>query len=406
MSRRNEPIRILHVVPDLAEGGLQQGVVRLINSLPTDEFQHEVCCLHASGSTGDQLAPSLPVHELHAGWHDPRTAIRLTRTIRRFQPDIVHARNWSTWPDAVLAGILARQARLIFSQHGWDFDAPASRARAWVCRRLARRTDAVCSVSAHAADLFAAETGLDPRRFQILPNGVDTNRFAPRPDSADLRRQLGIDSNAFVIGSVGRLEPIKDYGLLLRAVAALVAKQGTQCQLLLVGEGSQRQNLGLLARNLGIDHLVRFVGWRDDVERILATMDVFALTSRREGMNNAVLEAMASAIPIVATAVGGNPEVIQDGLQGLLIPPGDRDALVAALARLAHDQPRRRWLGAQARLHVVRSFSFERTLRRYADLYRRMAARPFSQAAMTMTAPEFTPEMAVAPCPATARSPQ
>ncbi len=371
-----DPIRILHVVPDLEVGGLQSGLVHLVNGLPRDGFHHEVCCLHEAGRFRDRLPPVVRVHELRAGWHDPRAAIRLARVIRRLRPEIVHARNWSTWPDSVVATALARGGRLIFSLHGWDTDAPVRPLRAWACRRLSRHTDHLCSVSRHAARLFAAETGLDPRRFEILPNGVDIARFAPRDDRAAVRGELGIEPDALVIGTVGRLAAIKDYSLLMWATAVLIRGTGARCRLLVVGDGDERSFLEALARRLGIADRVDFVGWREDVDRLLGAMDLFAMTSRREGMNNAILEAMATGLPVVATAVGGTPEMIEDGRHGRLVPPGDPSALVRALKALLDDASLRRQMGEMARLRVAWRFSLDSTLARYAWMYRRLLRHP------------------------------
>lgn len=371
----DRPIRVLHVVPDLDGGGLQGGVVRIINGLPGDEFRHEVCCLHEAGRFVSKLGRPVNVHEMHAGWHDPRVSLRLARVIRHCRPHVVHARNWSTWPDAVVARILTRCRGLIFSLHGWDSDAPASSTRAFVCRRLARWTDHFCSVSGLAARQFSEETGLDPDRFEILPNGVDTTRFRPGGNRNETRRELGLGAESVVIGSVGRFEAVKDYDLLITGAAELIHRRGLACDVLLVGDGRRRAKLRQLASDLGIADRVHFLGWRDDVERLLHVMDVFAMTSRREGMCNAILEAMATGLPVVATAVGGNPEMITDGRHGRLVPPGDQAALVGALADLTCSPDIRREMGIRARHRVFRSFSLADSLRRYAMTYRDVFSR-------------------------------
>ena len=371
----SEPIRILHIVPDLDAGGLQNGVIGVINGLAAEAFRHEVCCLHAAGRFRTRLAPSIPVYELHAGWHDPRTALRLARIIRRSRPDVVHARNWSTWPDAALAKALARQARLVFSVHGWDVDVPASQLRALVCRQLFRWTDHLCGVSRHVAQLFAAEMGLPAERFEILPNGVDVERFKPRSDRQAVRRSLGVDPDVVLLGSVGRMEPIKDYGLLVGATADLICRHGIRCELLMVGDGSERAALGRRADEMGIGDYVHFTGWQEDVRPLLGAMDAMVMPSRREGMNNAILEAMATAVSVVATSVGGTPELVANQREGRLFRPGGHAELVDVLLELAGSPSLRHEMGTRARERVTRSFSLHRGLSRYDRMYRRLARR-------------------------------
>jgi len=398
MRSDSEPVRILHVVPDLDGGGLQNGLVKIIQGLPRDEFRHEVCCLHTGGRFRSRIGTAVPVRELHAGWHDPRTPIKLALAIRRFRPAVVHARNWSTWPDAVFAGWFAPRHRLVFSFHGWDTDRPVNPLRAVICRQLARWTDGLCGVSRSAMRQFAAETGLPAERFEVIPNGVDTTRFRPRPDGGEVRRELGIAPDTVVIGSVGRLEPVKDYETLLAASAQLPRHPPYRCDVLLVGDGSERRRLVELCGTLGIAGRVHFVGWRDDPPRMMAAMDLFAMTSRREGLSNALLEAMACGLPVVATAVGGNTEVIDDRVHGRLVKPGDTEGLVGALIDLIRNKHARQRMGRHARTRVVRDYDVTRTLRRYADLYRRMARRndPHPTPIDLWTRPETSP--ATVPC--------
>jgi len=375
MSTRAEgrPIRILHMVPDLDVGGLQKGVVNLINGLPRDGFEHAVCCLHTTGCLRSRLEPTVPVHELRAGRHDLRTPIRLGRVIRQFQPDIIHARTWSTWPDSVMAKLMTRRGRLVFSLHGWDQDSAPSRVRTFACRRLARRTDHMVSVSAYAAELFAKEIGIEPGRFEIIRNGTDPIRLPSFAERQSIRRELGVNDRAFLIGSVGRLEAIKDYDTLLRSCAEAIRRARAEVGLLLVGDGSKRPVLEHLAQELRIADRVRFTGRRSDVVRLLGAMDAFAMTSRREGLNNAILEAMAGGLPVIATAVGGTPELIEDGVHGRLVPPGDVATITSAICGLVCDPALRKRWGSNARLRSLEEFSLSHMLRRYAGMYRRVA---------------------------------
>jgi glycosyltransferase involved in cell wall biosynthesis len=413
-------IRILHVIPSLDVGGMENGVVNLINALPADRFGHHVACLLRSGPLAERIRGRAGVTELLAGRHDPKATLRLARTILRYRPHLVHARNWNCWPDAAAACAMTGVGRLIWSIHGWTTDQRMTRTRASACRQLARWTRQLCAVCRDAAERLADEAGLPVNRFEVLYNGVDAERFAPRADRAAARAALGLPPDACVVGAVGRLDPIKNYDLLIEAVARLRCERtvGGLCepdsfprgtgevgdgevggsevgvadpsyrgtlrsdgtgrmaavQLVFCGDGPEEGRLRDLAGRLGVTDGVRFLGRRGDVPAVLAAFDVFALTSRREGMSNAILEAMASGLPVVATRVGGNAEMVIDGETGLLIESGAVGQLVAAFRKLVGQPDIRRAMGAAGRRRVESVFSMGRMVEAYARMYQRVAS--------------------------------
>jgi glycosyltransferase involved in cell wall biosynthesis len=248
----------------------------------------------------------------------------------------------------------------------------------------------VFAVSAQLKTDLVRHVGMPEGRIEVLYNGVDLGRFrhggsaagdaaAGIPDEATGERaaihaELGIAPGALVIGSVGRLVPVKNYGLLLRAFAqAGLARRGAH--VLLVGEGPERAPLDALARELGIEANVRLAGHRDDVQRLLPAFDVFVLPSVSEGMSNTLLEAMAAGVPAVASEVGGNGEIVRDGIEGILFPSADQEALQAALGRLVDDAATRRAMGAAARERAQSAFDLKVMVGRYERLYERVAAR-------------------------------
>jgi len=222
--------------------------------------------------------------------------------------------------------------------------------------------------------------GIAPARITQIYNGVDTVRFAP---SAGVARDVFpagfAPPGTVVIGTVGRVQPVKDHATLLRAFAALAGSEpalAERARLVIVGDGPLLAQTRALAATLGIDDATWFAGNRSDVPALLRALDVFALPSLNEGVSNTILEAMASGVPVVASAVGGNVELVDGEATGLLVPAGDSDALAGALLRYLRDTPLRLAHGRQARAVVTERFSLHAMVAGYADVYEALARAP------------------------------
>jgi len=202
----------------------------------------------------------------------------------------------------------------------------------------------------------------------VVHNGVDVEGYCPGEPAPELMAELGIAGGAPVVGTVGNLRAVKDYPCLLRAFAWARERVG-DAALVFVGDGAERPRLEALAGELGVADAVRFAGARTDVARMLRLFDVFALSSRTEGISVALLEAMATGLPAVVTDTGGNPEVVVEGQTGRLAPVGDPERLGEALADLLADPGRRRAMGEAARERVVAEFSLERMIGAYESIY-------------------------------------
>ena len=265
---------------------------------------------------------------------------------------------------------------VVHSEHGYEVDTIAGLP---LRQRLLRRlfygmADAVLAVTHELSAFHARQAWIAASRVQVIYNGVDADLFAPRSyERALTRESLGFPVDAFVIGTVGRLTPIKDHATLLRAASALI-RQGVEVRILLVGSGSE---LSCLERIVDESPELRghtvFVGATDRVPELLNAMDAFVLPSLSEGLSNTLLEAMASGLPVVATRVGGNPEVVEEGRSGVLFPPRDADALSTLLLRLAGDPALRFEMGVVARRRVLDEFSLERMFSAYRKLYVELA---------------------------------
>jgi len=357
--------RICHVVLSLRPGGLENGVVNVVNGLNRDEFLSSVCCLRELGAfAGRVSAPGASVFSMgSSGGTDLGALFRLVRRLRAMKIDIVHTRNIEAFFYGAVAAIVGRIPHLIHSEHGRTF--PERPHRAWLQRHLLSHTDYAFAVSARLRDDLVREIGLDPARLGVVLNGVDLGRFAPAPRADGRLPEV-------VIGSVGRLAAVKNYALLVQAVARLGA--ATPVRVVLVGDGPESGPLRALAARLGIGDRVQLVGHSEDVPSLLRAMDIFVLPSVSEGMSNTLLEAMACGVTIVASDVGGNGELVEDGISGFLFPSGDVSALTDRLRQLAYDGPLRARLADAALARARREFSVDAMIARYEAMYRRVAA--------------------------------
>jgi len=363
VSRR---IRVLFVVGNFVAGGAERHLLELWRRLDRSAFEIEIACFRREGQFREEVdALGWPVRELAIGTrlYGPsglRGLARLARHALDVRPDVIHGYLFGPNLLAALAGRLARVPVVVVSKRNLDeFETPRQVAVQRFAHRLATHATAVSETVAETV----VALGVPRDRITVIPNGVDAARFAaagaPRADG----------NGAPVVGSVGCLAPRKDYGTLLAALARL-AGEGRRFRAVLVGDGPERGPLERQAAALGLGDRVAFLGERSDVERLLPTMNVFALSSREEGIPNALLEAMAAGRPSVATAVGGTPEVLDDGETGWLVPPGDPAALARALGEALGDPREAERRGAAARHAVETRMGIDAMVRRYEAFYR------------------------------------
>lgn len=373
-------IRVLEVLASLRRAGAERMAVSLAGGLDPDRFETEVVSLYAAYASG--FEPVLEEHHIptrHLGkWHglDPRMYPRLAGVYRSFRPAIVHTHSYVlryAWP-AGLAGGLAGSGlaagKMVHTVHNL-----AEREVDWLGRaihRVAFRRGVIpVAVSREVAQSFRKVYGFEPAA--TIPNGIDTESFYRPQARQPWRRAQGFSGEDGLVVSVARLEPQKDpLGLIGSFARAL--RGNPRWRLLLVGDGSLREVARDLARKSAIGERVHFLGAREDVADVLAASNVFALASHWEGNPMSVMEAMAAGLPVVATAVGGVPELVEDGVTGLLAAPGNVPALADALASLAADPQRRQELAASARQRAAR-FSLGAMVAAYSQLFERVAGR-------------------------------
>ncbi len=386
-TKQNDRLRVLHVISYMGRGGAEMGILKLIAGL-NDEFEHRICTTR--GFDADFVRTSFSEEKMYvAGNFDLKLQFplfRLARIMRQYRPHIVHTRNWGAI-EAVVAAKLAGVPAVIHSEHGYEIDMFAGLP---LRRRLFRRTayamtDAIFAVTRELRDFHARQAWIRPERMGVMYNGVDTRRFAPSKETRlAVRKELGLPAECFVVGTVGRLVPIKDHHTLLKA-ASLLSGSGIDVRVLLVGSGPERERLQIRATE-SLGGRVCFAGDSNRVPEMLNAMDVFVLPSLGEGMSNTLLEAMATGLPVLATNVGGNPEMIEDKVGGCLFTPGDAAWLADKLKLLARDPALIHQLGTAARNRAIESFSLSLMLENYRSLYLDLTARRRPAAARTETA--------------------
>ncbi len=302
---------------------------------------------------------------------DVSLLLRLAALFRHREIDVVHSHNHLPLLYAAPAARLSRAAA-VHTRHGQMIGTFHRR----LLRRLAAGlVDSYVAVSADTAAVARRLHERGRRDVVIIENGIDTAPFHADPDARrDIRRALGIPEDAWVVGSVGRLAGEKNFDLFLRAAAPLL---GEMWRVLLVGDGAEGPALRLLVAGFAGAPFVHMPGMRGDIPQLLAALDVFVISSRSEGLPLVLLEAMASALPVIATAVGGIPGVLANSGAGILVPSGDEDALRAALASLEGNRGHATEMGRLGRELALAHYDRRRMVDAYLTLYKRAMVRPF-----------------------------
>ncbi|HEY4137773.1 MAG TPA: TIGR03088 family PEP-CTERM/XrtA system glycosyltransferase [Casimicrobiaceae bacterium] len=367
---------ILHVIHHLFIGGLENGLVNLVNRLPESRFRHAIACIEDDSDFRNRLrrrdVDVYPLHRSRIGiW---RTRAEIYRLCRRLRPTIVHTRNLSGL-DALLPARLAGVSHTVHGEHGWNVeDLDGAHWKPALLRRLhSPLVGRYVTVSKDLERYLVSRVGIAPARVSQIYNGVETERFAPvQKKPVGVLPNGFLDSDPVVIGTVGRVQSVKDQATLVRAFAQVVKTHpdlAGRVRLVIVGDGPLAAALRTLVRDLEIEPLVWMSGAVDDVARILQAFDVFVLPSLAEGISNTVLEAMATALPVLATAVGGNREIVDDATTGKLFQPQDVATLRQLLVDYIRNPALRNDHGRAARRSAVERFSLEVMVENYQALY-------------------------------------
>jgi sugar transferase (PEP-CTERM/EpsH1 system associated) len=376
---------IVHVIYHLGVGGLENGLVNLINHIPPDRYRHAIVCLKGYSDFRRRITrENVEIVALHKReGHDLAVYFNLFKTLKRLKPDIVHTRNLGTMEGQIIAAVAGARVR-VHGEHGRDvFDLYGKNRKYNLLRKAIRPfVNHFIAVSRDLEAWLATTVGAMPNRIDQIYNGVDSQRFHPRygieDGGAHLTAHLTdvpegfFTENTFVIGSVGRMTDVKNFPGLIQAFLLLLNEvPGAQARLrlIIVGDGNSRQPCLEMLRNAGVDALAWLPGERADIPQLMRTMDLFVLPSLGEGISNTILEAMSTGLPVVATAVGGNAELVADGVTGALVPPDEPGAMMRAILQYYRNPDLLGSHGRAARQQIETSFSIEAMTSGYIRVY-------------------------------------
>jgi sugar transferase (PEP-CTERM/EpsH1 system associated) len=386
-----QPPLIVHVIHHLGVGGLENGLVNLINHIPSERYRHAIVCLKGYSDFRRRiLRDDVEIVALNKReGNDFNLYIDMFRTLRRLRPDVVHTRNLSTIEGQVVAAIAGARAR-VHGEHGRDMVDLYGKNRKYNLLRKAIRplVTHFVAVSKDLENWLIDTIGAPPPRVNQIYNGVDSRRFYPRNGNgcatggarvpAEVFPEGFIDDDTFVIGSAGRMAEVKNFPSLVQAFLMILKEDPSARQrlrLLIIGEGGTRAKCMDMLREAGAESLGWFPGERADIPELMRAMDLFVLPSLGEGISNTILEAMSTGLPVIATRVGGNVELVREGVTGTLIPPEAPADLMAAILNYYEHPELITSHGAAAREKIQTSFSMEAMTNGYLRVYDKVLCR-------------------------------
>jgi sugar transferase (PEP-CTERM/EpsH1 system associated) len=355
----------MHLIYRLQEGGAERVVLNIASGLRGSSVESSICSTVPASSMKALLPSDIGLFELQRRpGNDPSFVWQLYQLLRRQRPHVLQTHSWGTLCEGLVAGRMARIPVIIHLEHG---TLQTRKYQIRVQRFAWPRADRLLAVCSRLADRMSDTMNVPRSSIHTIRNGVDVNRFGgQRRNEARLR--LGLPADSLVVGTTGRLTDVKDHQNLLEAVRLLAASH-PRLRCLIAGDGPLKPALESSIQALGLQAVVKLLGHRQDVEMVLAALDIFVLSSQSEGLPMAILEAMASGLPIVSTRVGGIDEVVADGKTGLLVEPRSPDALMGAIRFLAENPARRAQMGAAGRLRTERELSLDTMVAAYERLY-------------------------------------
>jgi len=365
---KKRPIRIMHIVFSLGMGGLENLVLNLLKSLDTSRYTPFICSLTDGGQLTKEFSKcGIKVFSMgKKSGVDYALHFRLAKLLRQQKIDLVHTHNNAPFYYGTIAAKIARIPVIIHTEHR-ESDRRGKKI-VLMSKLLSRGINTIVADCQNVVDFLCNVRGISNAKIRIIFNGIDINKYTNSLDVLKKKQELGIDKDSLIIGNVARLVPMKDHMNLLEAFHS-INKSLPNTKLVIVGDGKLRKDLEKRAEELNLDGSVIFLGIRTDIPEILNVFDVFVLSSESEGLSLSLLEAMAASKPVVATNVGGNSEVIDDGATGLLVPPKNSKGLADALIKILSNKELSNSIGIAGQRKVKERFSLEFMTKEYEELY-------------------------------------
>jgi sugar transferase (PEP-CTERM/EpsH1 system associated) len=375
-----QPRLVVHLVNQLDVGGMENGLINLITHMPADRYRHAILCLRDHSDYHAHIRErGVEIISLHKrDGTDPGHYLRMFRALRALQPDVVHTRSFAGLTGQLVAALAGVKLR-VHGEHGRDVpDLHGTCFKSQLMRRMLRPlVGHFIAVSSELERWLIEHVGAEPDRVSQISNGVDSVQFHPRLGPPAAVGPAGfMHDSAFVIGSVGRMDEVKSHVTLVEAFLRLIASPHPAHQrlrLMIIGDGPMRAECQAMLNRAGAGHRAWLPGERPDIPQLLRAMDLFVLPSLAEGSSNTILEAMATGLPVVATNVGGNPELVHPGFTGILVPPQSPDLLAAAIADYCRIPEMGQRHGARARSQVIARHSLPAMARSYLEVYDSLA---------------------------------
>lgn len=358
-----KPIPILYLITELSVGGAQTVLLHLLTHLNRERFTPVVVCLYnGDGATAKRIkALGIPVIDVQMTRKYNVFALgRVSQLIRKYQPTIIHASLFHTNILARLLSPLTGTPIVISTEQTMNLE---GKLRHKINRFTAPLVDKVVANADNVQQFYANQVGIPSEKLVLIYDGVKTSD-KPLISQTKARERLGLPLDSLIFGTIGRIDPVKGLDVLIQALPKI-----DEGMLVLVGKGPDRSRLEALSKKLNLADKIHWAGYQSDVFEVLPAFDIFIQSSFREGLPSAILEAMSAGLPIIATTVGGTPEIVKEMETGLLVPPNDSGALATAINHLAKQPQLQQQMGQKGMKRIEKNFTLPRMISQYEQLY-------------------------------------